>query len=80
MYLIIIMNKNLILCDHDNNKINNKTEFSLKLVTNCENSIFFISCAHFTINILIDIKFSSCYASEFIPYTYLKSNLEHKTI
>ena len=29
---------------------------------------------HFTINVLIDIKFSSCYTSEFIPYTYLNYN------
>ena len=40
MYLIIIINQNLILCDHENIKINNKTEFSLKLVTNCQNSNF----------------------------------------
>ena len=40
MYLILIINQNLILCDHDNIKINNKTEFSLKLVTNCQNSNF----------------------------------------
>ena len=50
------------------------TEFSLKLVTNCQNSIFFNKLSHFTINTLIDIKFSSCYASDLIPYTYFKYN------
>ena len=40
MHLNIIINQNLILCDHENIKINNKTEFSLKLVTNCQHSNF----------------------------------------
>ena len=40
MYLIIIINQNLLLCDHENNTNNNKTEFSLKIVTDCQNSNF----------------------------------------
>ena len=41
MYLIIIINQNLLLCDHENlKKTIKKTEFSLKLVTNCQNSNF----------------------------------------
>ena len=73
MYLIIIINQNLILCDHENIKINNKTEFSL--ISNKFSKFKFLNkLCHFTINILIYIKFSSCYASEFIPYTYFKYN------
>ena len=30
MYLIIIINQNLLLCDHENKKLIKRTEFSLK--------------------------------------------------
>ena len=76
MYLFIIINRNLILCDHDNQKINNNTEFSLKIVTIVS---FLNKLCHFTINVLIDIKFSSWYASEFIHNNnniYLKSTIQ----
>ena len=55
----------------ENTIINNKTEFSIKIVTN---SHFLNKLCHVTINVLIDIKLSSCCASEFIPYTYLNYN------
>ena len=69
MYLILIINQNLIACDHENNlkKLSQNTNKLSK-------TYFKTILCHFTIIVLIDIKFSSCYASEFIPYTYLNYN------
>ena len=63
MYLILIINQNLILRDHERNKINNKTEFSPKIRTK-------LSKFNFTIIVPFHNKCPSCYATEFIPCTY----------
>ena len=74
MYLIIIINPNLL-----NYVIMRTKKLITKLnFTQISNKLskfkFLNELCHFTINILIYIKFSSCYAYEFIPYTYFKYN------
>ena len=75
MYLIVLINQNLILCDLENKKIYNKAVFLIKIIINCPFLNVFNKVCHFTINVHIYIKCSSFYASEFIPYTYL--NYKH---
>ena len=73
MYLIITINQNLLLCDHENKKLITKLNFH-SISNKLSKFKFLNKLCHFTINILIYIKFSSCYTSEFIPYTYFKYN------
>ena len=70
MYLILIIDNNLILRDHEKKR----SEFPIKIRSNCQHLDCYNKLCHYTINALIVISFSYCYASSFISYSYLNDN------